>query len=298
VNKTSLILESMRPKQWVKNLIVLAPLAFAQKIFDPSLALKSGLAFFAFCLASSGVYLLNDLLDREADRYHPEKKDRPIASGRVGASEAMAAMAVLFAAAAGLAFLSRPLVLVIVAAYVALNLAYSFELKKLVVIDAFCIASGFVLRILAGAAAPEIELSTWIILCTFLGSLFLAFCKRRHELGLAEAAANHRAILAEYSTRFLDQMISISTACTVMAYALWTMWPETVEKFGTRGLFWTVPFVCYGIFRYLYLVHQKNQGGSPSKVFLSDRPMIVNVALWMLVVVIILYADKLPMLAF
>jgi 4-hydroxybenzoate polyprenyltransferase len=288
------LLESMRPKQWIKNLILFAPLAFAQKLLDLPLGLRAALAFAAFCLASSGVYLVNDILDREADQHHPEKKDRPIASGRVSVSAAAAFAVILFAGALAIAAFVRLELLLIVGAYIALNLAYSTVLKRMVIIDAFCIAFGFVLRIFAGAKAlgepgHEIEISTWILLCTLLGSLFLAFCKRRHELGLEENASSHRAILAEYSTRFLDQMISITTACTVMAYALWTISDATVEKFHTNKLFWTVPFVCYGIFRYLYLVHQKNQGGSPSKIFLSDKPLIANIVLWMAAVVAILY---------
>jgi 4-hydroxybenzoate polyprenyltransferase len=297
IEKLKLIFLSMRPKQWVKNVVVLAPVAFAQKLFEPPSVLLSIAAFAAFCLASSGVYLLNDIVDREADSHHPEKKDRPIASGRLSTGAALAAMIVLFAMALGGAFLISPLVLVIIASYVALNISYSYALKRLVIIDAFCIAFGFILRMLAGGAAlqkidPEIKISTWIVLTLLLGSLFLAFCKRRHELSLEEAAANHRASLAEYGTRFLDQMISISCAATVMAYALWTMWPGTVEKFG-GGLFWTVPFVCYGIFRYLYIVHQKNEGGSPSKVFLTDRPLQINILLYIICVIVILYGRKL-----
>jgi 4-hydroxybenzoate polyprenyltransferase len=189
-------------------------------------------------------------------------------------------------------------VVLIVAGYLLLNVAYSIRLKHWVIVDAFCIAFGFILRMAAGGEAlkaldPGITISTWIVLCTLLGSLFLAFCKRRNELGLADEAGNHRATLSEYSTQFLDQMIAIATACTVMAYALWTIWPETVAKFHTQRLFWTVPFVCYGIFRYLYLVHQKNLGGSPSKIFLSDPPLIVNILAWILAVIAILYGPLL-----
>jgi len=293
-----LVLESIRPRQWIKNLIVFAPIAFAQRLLDHRMLLAAAGAFAAFCLASSAVYLMNDVMDREADSYHPEKKNRPIASGRLKPGTAWAFAAAVFACALALAALVRPLVALIVAGYVALNLAYSLRLKELVIIDAFAIAIGFVLRILAGAEVlrgldPNIVVSTWILLCTLLGSLFLAFCKRRHELGLAEAALNHRASLGKYSTSFLDLMIAICTASTVMAYALWTMWPDTVSKYGTHALFWTVPFVCYGIFRYLYLVHQKNMGGSPSRVFLSDAPLIVNILLWFGAVVVILYGGML-----
>lgn len=294
MNLIWLIIKSMRPGQWIKNLIVFAPVAFAMKLNDVHMVAVSLLAFASFCLASSSVYLLNDIADREADKNHPEKKERPIASGRLSVTTAIITMVVIFAVSLAAAFAVDPLVLIIVAGYAVLNVAYSFVLKRLVIIDVFSIAFGFVLRMLAGAEAlrsrdPNIEVSTWIILCTLLGSLFVGFCKRRHELGLAEAAANHRASLSEYSTGFLDQMIAISTACTVMAYALWTMWPGTVEKFGTRGLFWTVPFVCYGIFRYLYLVHQKNRGGAPSRIFLTDVPLIINILLWIIAVIAILY---------
>ena len=292
------LIEAMRPKQWIKNLIVFAPVAFAQKLFDPRMIAASGLAFIAFCLASSGVYVVNDIVDREADRHHPEKKERPIASGRLTVGAAWVLAAVLFATALGLGSSLSLKVMLIIAAYFALNLAYSFRLKHWVIIDAFCIAFGFILRMVAGGEAlksvePGITISTWIILCTLLGSLFLAFCKRRNELGLMDDAANHRASLSEYSTEFLDQMIAISTASTVMAYALWTIWPETVAKFHTQRLFWTVPFVCYGIFRYLYLVHQKNLGGSPSKIFLSDLPLIANIVAWVLAVIVILYGPRL-----
>jgi len=292
-------LEAMRPKQWIKNLIVFAPIAFAQKLFDPRMITASVLAFVAFCLTSSGVYVVNDIMDREADRHHPEKRDRPIASGRLSVGAAWALTAILFATALAIADFISPRVLLIILAYIILNLAYSFRLKHWVIIDAFCIAFGFVLRMVAGGEAlkaiePGITISTWIIFCTLLGSLFLAFCKRRAELGLMEEdAAIHRATLSEYSTQFLDQMIAISTASTVMAYALWTISTETVAKFHTQRLFWTVPFVCYGIFRFLYLVHQKNLGGSPTKIFLSDLPIIVNIFAWILAVIVILYGPKL-----
>lgn len=291
------MIEAMRPKQWIKNLIVFAPVAFAQKLNDPRMITAAALAFVAFCLVSSGVYVVNDILDREADRHHPEKKDRPIASGRLSVGLAWGLAAILLICAAGVAFFVSPMVLLIIGAYIALNFAYSYRLKHWVIIDAFCIAFGFILRMVAGGEALKaidhsITISTWIILCTLLGSLFLAFCKRRNELELMDDASNHRAALQEYSTRFLDQMIAISTACTVMAYALWTIWPETVSKFHTQRLFWTVPFVCYGIFRYLYLVHQKKLGGSPSKIFLSDLPLIVNILAWVAAVLFILYGPS------
>jgi 4-hydroxybenzoate polyprenyltransferase len=297
MNFIKMTIEGMRPKQWIKNLLVFAPALFAQKIFETEMLYNSFAAFLVFCMASSAVYLINDVKDKEADSHHPEKKNRPIASGRLSGKAAIVVSVLLFILVfAGSAMLDIK-VLAILLGYAGLNLAYTFRLKNIVLLDTFCIAFGFILRLLAGGEAiialdPTIAISTWIILCTFLGSLFLAFCKRRNELGLEEEAANHRKTLSHYNARFLDQMIAISAGCTVMAYALWTMWPGTVEKFGTDGLFWTVPFVCYGIFRYLYLVHLKDMGGSPSKVFLSDIPLIINVLAYFATVGVILYTGK------
>jgi 4-hydroxybenzoate polyprenyltransferase len=284
-----LILISGRPRHWIKNLIVFAALAFSQNLFNRPLFLQVAAAFVLFCLASAAVYLLNDIADREADRFHPEKKDRPIASGRLAVGPALAAAILWIVLALAGSFLLQPILLWILLGYLLLNLAYSYYLKHVILLDAFAIAGGFVFRVVAGAEVIQVEISAWIVLCTVLGSLFLAFSKRRHELSLASNALNHRPALAEYSTYFLDQMIAVVTASTVMAYALWTMWPSVVTKFHTSRLPWTIPFVCYGIFRYLYLVHQKNEGGSPTKIFISDRPMLLNIALWMAAVVLILY---------
>jgi 4-hydroxybenzoate polyprenyltransferase len=185
-----------------------------------------------------------------------------------------------------------PIIFIILLAYIINNLAYSFYIKNIILLDAFSISLGFVLRVVAGAEAIQVEISTWIILCTILGSLFLAFSKRRSELSLqGDKAVNHRASLAEYSQYFLDQMIGVVTASTVMAYALWTMWPSVTEKFETKHLPWTIPFVCYAIFRYLYLVHQKGEGGNPTRLFLSDWPLLVDIALWMTSVILILYLE-------
>jgi len=283
------IIVSGRPKHWVKNLVVFAALVFSQNLGNTGMLVQVAETFALFCLASAAVYLINDIADRDQDRFHPEKKDRPIASGKLAIGPALVGALICIAAALLGAFELRPLVFVILLGYVALNLAYSFYLKNIILLDAFSIALGFVFRVVAGAEVIEVEISAWIVLCTVLGSLFLAFSKRRHELGLEEAATNHRPALAHYSTYFLDQMIAVVTASTVMAYALWTMWPSVAEKFHTHRLPWTIPFVCYGIFRYLYLVHQKSEGGSPTKIFISDPPMLINIALWMGSVVAILY---------
>ena len=285
-----LILLSGRPKHWVKNLVVFAALLFSQNLNRPEMLIKVTETFLLFCLASAAVYLINDIADREQDRFHPEKKDRPIASGKLAIGPAAAGAVMLMAAALAGGYALGPIMFLILLGYLALNLAYSFALKNVILLDAFSISLGFVFRVVAGAEVIQVEISAWIVLCTVLGSLFLSFSKRRHELGLEDAAANHRPALADYSVYFLDQMIAVVTASTVMAYALWTMWPSVAEKFHTHRLPWTIPFVCYGIFRYLYLVHQKGEGGSPTKIFISDPPMLINIALWMGSVIAILYS--------
>jgi len=286
------IFVSLRPRQWVKNLFVFAGLVFAQKLFTPSVWPALG-AFAVFCALSGSVYLLNDAADREKDRLHPDKKWRPIASGRLPAGTAVTAAAVLVVAAlAGSLVLSRPLA-VVALAYAVLLGAYSVWLKHVVIVDVIVVAIGFVLRAVAGAVAIDVEISGWLLICTVLMALFLALGKRRHEyLTLGEAAVRHRPILAEYSAGLLDQMIAVVTASTVTAYALYTMSPETVAKFETHLLPVTLPFVLYGIFRYLYLLYRRQLGGNPSELFLNDGPLLVNTLLWILAVALIIYGPR------
>lgn len=286
------ILASLRPRQWVKNLFVFAGLVFAQKLFTPSVGPALG-AFAVFCALSGAVYLLNDVADREKDRLHPDKKWRPIASGRLPVPTAVGAAAVLLAGAlAGSLALSRPLA-VVALAYALLLGAYSAWLKHVVIVDVIVVAVGFVLRAVAGAVAIDVEISGWLLICTILMALFLALGKRRHEyLTLGEAAARHRPILAEYSAGLLDQMIAVVTASTVTAYALYTMSPETVAKFETHLLPATLPFVLYGIFRYLYLLYRRQLGGNPSELFLNDGPLLINTLLWILAVAVIIYGPR------
>jgi 4-hydroxybenzoate polyprenyltransferase len=289
------LLVSLRPHQWTKNLVVLAALAFSKHLFDPDAAALAALAFAVFCALSGGVYLVNDLVDVEKDRVHPLKRARPIASGALGvpaariAALSLLALGLLAASASGRGFFLCAL------GYLALNLAYSFGLKDVVILDVLAIAVGFVLRAVAGAVAIRVVFSEWLIVCTLLLALFLALAKRRHELVTLEDAAGHRRALAEYSPYLLDQMIAVVTASCLTAYAFYTLAPETVEKYRTDRLALTIPFVIYGIFRYLYLVHRREQGGSPSEVLLTDRPLLAATVLWGLVVVLIVYtAPGLP----
>lgn len=281
--------QSLRPRQWVKNLFVFGALIFGEKLFTPAVvpALET---FTIFCALSGAVYLLNDVADREKDRLHPTKRLRPIVAGRLSAGLAMALAAVL--AVAGIvasAAIDRRLAAVALG-YTSLLMAYSAWLKHLVIVDVIVVALGFVLRAVAGAVAIDVEISGWLLICTVLLALFLALGKRRHEyLTLGAEAARHRPILAEYSAGLLDQMIAVVTASTVTAYALYTMSPETVAKFHTHLLPVTLPFVLYGIFRYLYLLYRRQMGGNPSELFLNDPPLLVNTLLWMVAVVLIVY---------
>lgn len=280
---------SLRPEQWTKNLIVFAALIFGQRLFDPAAVGRSLAAFFIFCALSGVVYLLNDVSDREADRLHPLKRLRPIAAGEVTPALALAAAAILATLALAGAFWLRPAFGWIAVAYIGLFAAYSRVLKHLVILDVLTIAIGFVLRAAAGAAAIGVPMSQWLLVCTILLALFLGLSKRRHELTLlASAATGHRKILEEYNPYLLDQMIGVVTASTLVAYIIYCTSPETTEKFHTTNLVLTTPFPIYGIFRYLYLVHQKGVG-SPSEVLLSDRPLVACIVLWGLAVIAIIY---------
>jgi len=284
---------SLRPRQWTKNLLVFAGLIFSQSFHDPALVALVSLAFVLFCLLSGSVYLLNDVLDAERDRSHPQKRDRPVASGRLSRRVAAGVGVALALVACAAAFLLSVRLGLVAVTYAALLIAYSAGLKHIVIVDALLIAAGFVLRGLAGVVVIGAEFSHWLLLCTILLALFLTFGKRRHELLLLEdGAVDHRPILSEYSPQLLDQMIAVVTASTLMAYALYTISPETAAKLGTTRLPLTIPFVLYGIFRYLYLLYRRDLGGNPSEHLLTDRALLVDVGLWGAAIVAILYAVR------
>jgi 4-hydroxybenzoate polyprenyltransferase len=284
------IFHSLRPQQWIKNLFIFAPLIFSQNIFNRPLLLKTIEAFVAFCLVSSGHYIFNDLRDLEEDRRHPVKSNRPLASGRLKKGPAVAALVVIGAAGLAVAASIDLPFLLAAAGYLALQTAYSMWLKHVVILDVFVIAAGFLIRVVAGGLAIKVEISSWLLICTILLSLFLAMGKRRYELVLLDKdAASHRPILKEYNTYLLDQMISVVTASTLLAYCLYTISAETVAKFGTRNLIFTVPFVLYGIFRYLYLIHQKAEGGTPEALIIHDKPLLLDIFLWIVAAALILH---------
>ena len=286
------VVVSLRPHQWTKNLVVFAALGFSKHLFEVGPLLRSFLAFALFCGLSGTVYLVNDLADVGRDRLHPVKRRRPIASGALSMRTAALLAGVLGPVCLGLSFLLGPRFAACVLGYLGLNLLYSFRLKEVVIVDVLCVSAGFVLRAVAGGLAIGVQVSDWLLICTILLSLFLTLAKRRHELTtLSESATGHRKILAEYSPYLLDQMIAVVTASCVTAYAFYTTAAETREKFQTERLPWTLPFVLYGIFRYLYLVHQKSKGGSPTDVLLTDRPLLLAVALWAAAVLLIVYTS-------
>ena len=290
---TGLIL-SLRPSQWTKNLFLFAGLIFGQRLLDRSAVVTSIAAFAVFCALSGVVYLINDVADRKADRQHPLKRNRPIASGQVSVGLALGTAAILAVVSLGFAFWLRFEFGIVAAAYVALLSMYSGPLKHIVILDVLTIAIGFALRAAAGAVVLNIAIGHWLLIVTVLGALFLALSKRRHELVLlADGATSHRRILEEYSPYLLDQMISVVTASTLVAYAIYTVSPDIIQKFGTDKLGLTLPFPLYGIFRYLYLVHQKEGGGSPSDMLLNDRPLLACVALWAVSVAGIIYGTSL-----
>ncbi len=286
------LLASLRPRQWVKNLFVFAGVIFSQQMLTP-LAWTALGAFVIFCGLSGAIYLFNDVMDAERDRLHPSKRLRPIASGVLSRPTAVVFGVLLLSGCLAAAFLIGVSFGLVALGYGVLLTAYSLWLKHMVILDVLTVAVGFVLRAVAGAVAVEAEISGWLLICTILIALFLALGKRRHEYrSLARNAAAHRPILAEYSESFLDQMISVVTASTVTAYALYTMSPETVAKFHTRLLPLTLPFVLYGIFRYLYLLYRRDLGGNPSDLFVSDRALLFDALLWMLATFAIIYGSR------
>lgn len=285
-----LLLASLRPEQWTKNLLVLAGVVFGGRLTEPVAVARAGAAFGVFCALSGAVYLFNDIADREADQNHPLKRERPIASGQLATSTAIAAGVILAVAGVGVGFVINTAFGAIAATYMAALVLYSVALKHVVIVDALLIAAGFVLRAVGGAVAVDVPIGHWLLVCTTLLALFLALSKRRHELTLlAEGATDHRRTLEEYSPYLLDQMIGVVTSSTLIAYTVYATSADTAARLGTTKLGLTIPFVLYGIFRYLYLVHQKRGGGSPAAMLLTDRPLLGCVALWAISVIVLLY---------
>ena len=289
-SQIKLILISMRPAQWTKNLFVFPAIIFSKNLFHFELLGRVFLGFILFSLCAGGIYILNDIRDREKDRLHPEKSLRPIAAGLLKVQTGWAAFILLAAISLPAALMLDPMFFGVLSAYFILNVAYSLKLKHLVIIDVMCIAFGFALRVFAGTALAGVSSTNWLIICTITLSLFLGFCKRRSEIALiGENPEKHRKVLEDYSVSFLDQMIAIACACTVMSYAMYTLADETVARFGTKNLILTLPFVLYGIYRFLFLIHQKKMGENPTRTVLGDPPLIINGFLWLAAVLFVIY---------
>jgi 4-hydroxybenzoate polyprenyltransferase len=290
------LIQALRPRQWTKNLLLFAGLLFSRQFGQPLLLIHVVVGFVAFSLFSGAVYLINDLGDLERDRMHPKKRLRPLASGRLPAGVARVALVPILVAAGAVAARLGAGFALIAALYLGMNLLYTLGLKRQVLIDVFLVAMGFVLRAIAGVQlllplSPETRISPWLLVCTFFGALLLGLAKRRREIANAgDGAGAQREVLNHYTPQLLDVLLTVAAAASLMSYALYTIWPGTVEKFGTEALLYTVPFVAYGIFRYLYLVHVSEHTEDPSHVLLTDRPLGLCVAAYLVAVVFILYA--------
>ncbi len=287
------ILLSMRPHQWTKNLVVFAALIFSQSFQQQALVLQSLQAFAIFCVLSGMIYLINDIVDIEKDKLHERKRHRPLPAGNLSVPAAVGGVLVGTAAALGWAYLLGPAFVLVACGFLLLNIVYSLALKKVVLLDALSISISFILRAIGGVEAlvpldAAIEISPWLLICTLFLSLFLAFCKRRHELLTMDEAGNHRESLREYSSALLDQLVGITASGSVLAYSIYTIWPNTVAKFGSSNLVYTVPLVLAGVMRYLYLVYNKEKGGSPADLLLHERFLLGVVVAWVVLVIAII----------
>jgi 4-hydroxybenzoate polyprenyltransferase len=295
VKRLSALVRSLRPTQWTKNGLLFAGALFAHDLTDPRVALRSVFGFICFCMLSGAIYLANDLKDLESDRLHPVKRKRPLASGELPTSWGWGALMVIVIAACALAWLLGPTFSITAVAYLLSNLLYTWNLKRVVLLDVISIAMGFVLRAIAGVELirpiePSVEISPWLLVCTFFLALFLGFGKRRQEIVVhQDRAGEQRAVLKLYTVELLDMLNTLCAGTTLVAYAIYTIWPATVAKVGSEHLLYTVPFVAYGLFRYLWIVQVRVQGEDPSSVLLKDRPLLLNVALWAIVVFLVLY---------
>jgi 4-hydroxybenzoate polyprenyltransferase len=284
------LLSLLRPHQWVKNAFVAGPLLFAQRFFHPDDLSNVALAVASFCCASSAAYTLNDVLDRDRDRTHPLKRERPVAAGRVSVPAASALGFVVLVASIALSFTLGAGFQIVLGAYLLLQILYSAALKNIIVLDSVTISIGFTLRAAAGVIVVNAEMSPWLLICTFLLAEFLALGKRRHEaVLLGEDARTHRQVLDRYSVALLDQLIGITAVATVVVYSLYTISPDVAEKLDTQYLYFTVPFVVFGVFRYLFLVYGREKGGSPTDVLLGDLPLQLGITGWVLTVFSLLY---------
>jgi 4-hydroxybenzoate polyprenyltransferase len=281
---------SLRPHQWTKNLLLFAALIFGGKLQDIHLLSLSILAFFIYSFISGSIYTINDITDKDKDKQHPEKKNRPIASGKLPVKIAWPAAIILLALGLSLSFYLNKAFGYVILLYVALTISYSVKLKQIAIIEIIIVAIGFVLRAIAGAEIIEVTISDWLLVCTFFLALFLVIGKRRYELViLEESAEKHRKILEDYNPKMLDQMVAVVSSATIVSYALYTLDAETIARFQTGNLIYTIPFVTLGLFQYFYLIYKKKLGGSPEKLLIKDPIIAASAIGWILTVTLIIY---------
>lgn len=283
------LIRALRPKQWAKNSFCLAPLIFSQRALDIEAVSEASIVFFAFSFLASAVYLVNDIIDRERDRAHPVKKNRPIASGALSVPMAIIASIVLGIGALTLGMRQSVDVLIVLSTYLVINVGYTFWLKHLVLVDLFIISIGFVLRVMAGAAAIGVSPSHWILTCTLFISLLMAACKRRSEVELQGPESGTRKVLSSYSLKYLDLIIAVVAGGTILSYAIYTLSPQTVDHLETSGLIYTLPFVIFGVFRYIYLVLEQASGESPFELLMRDAAMMINIGGYVIVTILVVY---------
>lgn len=290
------IFQTLRPYQWTKNSLVFAALIFSLSFFQTNLLLRSIAGFLLFCAASSAVYIMNDLKDLREDRVHPLKKNRPIPSGRLPVGAAIVVMILLLAIAFGGSICLHRKFAIVLALYFLLNVGYSFGLKKIVILDVMMVSAGFLLRALAGAAVIDVEASRWLFLCTLMLALMLTTGKRYHEFSFLQSeATNHRMSLKSYSLSLLNSMLLISGASSILTYSLYTISEETIAHIGSPNLIYSTLFVVFGVFRYLYLLYNREEGGDPARVIVSDIPFVINGILWLLSILFIVYYQNSPL---
>jgi 4-hydroxybenzoate polyprenyltransferase len=287
------LIVTMRPREWSKNLLVFSSLIFSKSLTDPKNFAITLAGFITFCAASSGVYLFNDLCDLAADREHPIKRNRPIASGQLNLNVARSAAFILFAIAGFGAWLLNPAFAAVIAVYTITCVGYSLGLKNIVILDVILIATGFVLRAISGAVLINVVASEWLVLCTSMVALLIGFGKRRHELALLEGAAEkHRKSLGDYSITFLDAIMNICAGAALLTYALYTKADDTVARVGSHWMLATIPFVVYGVFRYLFLIHRRQAGGDPVHILFHDPPTLLNLVLWITAAGLVIYLPR------
>ncbi|HEX2788288.1 MAG TPA: decaprenyl-phosphate phosphoribosyltransferase [Ignavibacteria bacterium] len=289
------LIQLCRPKQWVKNLFCFAAILFALQLTNKYLLSLNILAFAAFCFISSIVYIINDIADIEADKVHKRKRFRPLAAGDVTKKEAIILAVVLFIITVGICLFLNDRFKIVILLYLITNLIYTFKIKNIVLLDVFFISFGFILRVVGGAVAIDVSVSSWMLLTTIFISLFLAISKRRAELSQThdiERIGKQRKVLHHYSIAFTDQLNTIAATGTIIAYALYTVAGTTINTFNTDKLIYTTPFVIYGIFRYMYLIHKKNLGESPTQIVTKDPPIIINSILWLIISFLIIYKSR------